>query len=186
MDLSKLPDFEIFMAESGITTNAVELSALHGLTCGLLCARPGLAIYELAEVLSKMGSTDMLESNMSAQLELLFETTRSQLHNDQYEIQIWLPDDETRLQVRTRCLGEWCSSVLAGLSELAGDYLAKIDGEASEAIKDFTEIARAAGQEIEDSESNEDDFMQISEYCRVALLLFQEALRGADDNAQLH
>lgn len=186
MNTEQLPDFEICLAECGSATNAVEMSSLHGMICGLLCAKPELDLSELYGVLSKMGATDILETSMSRQLELLLLVTKNQLLSEQFNLQVWLPDDETSLSMRTSCLGEWCSAVLAGLSELAGDYLANIDGEASEAIGDFTEISRLAEEPIEGSEADEDDFMQISEYCRVALLLFCEALRGPDDNEQIH
>lgn len=186
MNNKQLPDFEICLAECGAEANASEMASLHGMICGLLCAKPELELTELTTVLSNMGATDILESSISRQLDILLEVSKNQLHSDQFELQIWLPDDETELSRRMRCLGEWCSAVLAGLSELAGEYLANIDGEASEAISDFTEIAKVAEEPIEGNESNEEDFMQISEYCRVALLLFCEALRGPEENEQIH
>ncbi len=191
MNTVHLPDFEVCLAECGTAVNALELSSLHGLICGLICAKPELELSELVEVLEKIGIVDMLESSMSSQLGILLEVSKNQLLDDQCEFEIWLPDDETKLSARTSCLGEWCSAVLVGLSEFASEYLANIDGEAREAIGDFTAIARVAEEPIEGSEADEEDFMQISEYCRVALLLFREALirgslRGPETDERLH
>ncbi len=193
---TNLPDFELCLAQCGDSISPEELSALHGLICGLLCAKPELEMLELTEILPRMGQGVVLESAAVEHLGDLLECSRFQLMDEDLSLVVWLPDDETRLAIRTSSLAEWCSGVLAGLSELAGDTLAKIYAEsrtegsdnidAAEALRDFTAIARIADEPIEGSEGNEEDFAQITEYCRVALLLFHEMLRGPAEQDSIH
>ncbi|MCF6262320.1 MAG: UPF0149 family protein [Xanthomonadales bacterium] len=191
-----LPDFELCLAQVGSDISPFELSALHGSICGLLCAKPNLGLMELTAILPKMGQAAVLESAIVDQLADILMASRLQLEDEDMSLVVWLPDDETKLAIRTACLADWCSGVLAGLSELAGEALSKIYAEsrnedsdnmdAAEALRDFTSIARIVDEPIDGSDDNEDDFIQISEYCRVALLLFHEMLRGPDELDSIH
>lgn len=191
-----LPDFEVCLAQVGNDISPAELSALHGLICGLLCAKPDLGLLELTDILPKMGQEAVLDSAIVGQLADILMASRLQLGDENMSLVVWLPDDETKLVIRTACLADWCSGVLAGLSELAGEALSKIYAEsrnedsenmdAAEALRDFTSIARIVDEPITGTDDDEDDFIQISEYCRVALLLFQEMLRGPDELDSIH
>ncbi|MCF6224710.1 MAG: UPF0149 family protein [Xanthomonadales bacterium] len=191
-----LPDFEVCLAQVGSDISPSELSALHGSICGLLCAKPDLGLLELTTILPKMGQAAVLESAIVDQLADILMASRLQLDDEEMSLVLWLPDDETKLVIRTACLADWCSGVLAGLSELAGEALSKIYAEsrnedsdnmdAAEALRDFTSIARIVDEPITGSDDNEDDFIQICEYCRVALLLFKEMLRGPDKQDSIH
>ena len=193
---NNLPDFEVCLAQSADSLHPEELSALHGLICGLLCAKPALELKELTEIIPRMGQEVVLQSELVASLADLLECSHRQLADEDLGLQIWLPDDDTALKIRTHCLADWCSAVLAGLSELAGEMLTKIyaqprteDNEhldGTEALRDFTAIARLADEPIEASEGNEEDFAEICEYARMALLLFQEMLRGPDRQDSIH
>lgn len=193
---NNLPDFEICQAQCGSAITPAELSALHGLICGLLCAKPELELLQVVKILPNMGQGVVLETAMTDRLDELLESSRLQLADEDLGLDIWLPDDDTALAIRTACLAEWCSGVLAGLSELAGASLAKIYAEsrdedsdnidAADALRDFTAIARIVDDPIEGTEDDEEDFSQISEYCRISLLLFQEMLRGPDELDSIH
>ncbi len=193
---NNLPDFELCLAQCGSSISPQELSALHGLVCGLLCAKPDLELLQLVEILPKMGQGGVLETAIVDQLGEILQLSRLQMGDDDLGLEVWLPDDETSLAIRTASLAEWCSGVLAGLSEFAGESLAKIYAESSnkdsdnfdaaEALRDFTAISRIMDEPIEGTEGDEEDFAQISEYCRISLLLFQEMLRGPDELDSIH
>lgn len=193
---NNLPDFELCLAQCGSSISPSELSALHGLICGLLCAKPELELLEFVGVLPKMGQGEVLETAIADQLGEILQASCLQMADEDLGLVVWLPDDETSLAVRTACLAEWCSGVLAGLSEFAGESLTKIYAESSnkdsdnydaaEALRDFTVIARIMDKPIDGTEGDEEDFAQISEYCRISLLLFQEMLRGPDEQDSIH
>jgi uncharacterized protein YgfB (UPF0149 family) len=103
------------------------------------------------------------------ELEHLFEQTQSLLVSDEFEFDLFLPDDDTLLSERVEALTYWCQGFLLGVS--FRDAPSKWSKEASEILKDiveFTKLDTAA-----EGEEDESDFMEITEYMRSAVLLLR-------------
>jgi hypothetical protein len=90
-----------------------------------------------------------------------------------------LPDDSFATTLRTEALGNWCEGFLHGLvsGEHSTDVRSRIAAEPlSDIIRDLLEITRAAVDENEDRESNEEAYVELVEYIRVAAQLAYEEL----------
>ena len=90
-----------------------------------------------------------------------------------------LPDDNDAADKRTEALAHWCEGYLHGLvsgehdaalkERLAAEPLADI-------IKDMLQITRATVEELDDDDSDDDAYIEIVEYLRVAAQLVYEEL----------
>src|SRR5699024_10455350 len=103
--------------------------------------------------------------------------------------------DESALETRVYALSRWCSGFLFGLASQAGDGaefdLSRLSGEASEVVKDLTELSRV-GLTEEDSrgEAAEADYAELVEYTRVGVQMIFMELRpkrqGPETKERLH
>ncbi|MGI9274417.1 MAG: UPF0149 family protein [Endozoicomonas sp.] len=162
-------------------------SELHGLICGLFSggSRPGVEAW-LRQVSGLLGDETM-DGMTEDMLTHLYQQTLEQLSETDFSIRLLMPDDDDALEQRAEALGIWCSAFLSGFGEGA---TGKVLGENVESVlRDFSEIAQIH-ESIDDSEESEKDFMEISEYVRMALLtVFSEVNqgeRGKEAQATLH
>ena len=149
----------------------------HGLLCGLLCSVDERAPQRwLEEVLGPdVRVQSVREECRSELLRMLTETVRT-LCSGQCNFVPLLPDDDTRLGLRSEALAEWCSGFLYGIGSTE-DVRARLSKDALEVLSDFSEVTRLTG-DAEESESSEADYNEIVEYMRVGVMLIFEELRG--------
>lgn len=151
----------------------------HGLLCGRLSVNGSEgARHWFAQVLEEADPQHALRGDCEAMLDSLCAATWRQLVERQSELALLLPDDEDPLTQRTAAMGLWCEGFLHGLvsekhsealkKRLAADPLADI-------IKDMLQITRVAA-EGDDAESDEQAFVELVEYLRVATQLTYEEL----------
>ncbi|HEX6259403.1 MAG TPA: UPF0149 family protein, partial [Woeseiaceae bacterium] len=113
--------------------------------------------------------------------EAMFEMTWRQLAERQSEFLPLLPADRRPAAERADALAHWCEGFIHGLvsgphpeplrTRLATEPLSDI-------IKDMLEITRATVEEDADEESNEEAYVELVEYIRVAAQLAFEELAG--------
>jgi uncharacterized protein len=89
-----------------------------------------------------------------------------------------LPDDTEALSERVSALGEWCGGFLQGLAVANPASIQSLSEDAAEIVKDFTEITRAEFGSDEESDEDEQDYMELIEYIRMSALLINEELRA--------
>lgn len=152
-----------------------ELSAAqaHGAATGILCVNEWAQSDDWLHELFRDGEN--LNDHDKDMLARLFEQTRTLLTSDEFEFDLLLPgDDETPLSDRVEALTQWCQGFLLGL----GVTHAKSEWsrDASGILKDMVEFTKldtdAAG------EDDENDFMEITEYLRSAVLLLRSEQIG--------
>lgn len=151
-------------------------AALHGAITGLLTS----------------GATDIDEEDVAllldcefapvvAQLvERLIETTRAQLQEQDFSFQPVLPLDDTALAARVSALGHWCESFTNGFS--AGFVLGEsaLGAEGREALTDIAQLASLVDEPADDMEDQEEDYMELVEYVRMATVtLYQQLIDSA-------
>ena len=188
MSASSLPDFQRTLRLSQGNLDAAELSECHGLLCGLLCressSTPCDFMYQLAAMQLVVNPGTALSSSLTE----VFERTVSQLDDEEFGFELWLPDDDESLEDRTITLTQWCSGFMAGLA--SGGQLDALSEEAREAITDLQHIANAempsSGQEPEEREEDESAFVEIVEYVRVVALMMREEFRGPARDEAIH
>jgi hypothetical protein len=149
-------------------------AALHGLLIGQLCSgvvQPDpedmgeLLEHELLPVVRKL--MDRLASEANVQLGGL-----------EYAFQPLLPDDEATLPARVYALGLWCEYFTTGF---AAGYLrpdSNLSREAREILQDFGELASLAENQHRVDEQDEEDFMELVEYVRMAAITLYHQLVG--------
>jgi uncharacterized protein YgfB (UPF0149 family) len=164
-----------------IAKNDAGLSAAesHGMAVGMLCVnkrtKPGFWLRELLQ--------DAGESNVEdrAILENLFEETRSLLNSDEFTFELLLPDEDASLGERVDALRVWCQGFLFGLGSTSSS-----SGSASnwpedirEAVKDIAEFTKL--ETDGEGEEAENDFMEITEYLRAAVIFLRTGLNSGYD-----
>lgn len=149
----------------------VSPAELHGLLLGRSCAGAGFSSDGwLADAAELLGGEP--EERLRQTLLGLLEMVKGELSGEDVALVLLLPDDESSLAERTVALGQWCAGFLAGFGLVAGDRA--LSGEAVEVLQDLASIAQVQDA-LEDSEDGENDYMEVTEYLRVApLLLFAE------------
>ncbi|MBX9705077.1 MAG: UPF0149 family protein [Gammaproteobacteria bacterium] len=137
---------------------------LHGLLCGLICAAGTRfelpSHYQESEVMLHL-------------LPLVTEQFSEALEQNQFSIELMLPDDEQPLAIRAQAMGEWAQGFLAGLGE--GGLTRKLHNEVlEEMLQDFHQIAQIQPGDVHDeTEVTEDDekaLFEVQEYMGVGVL----------------
>ena len=166
-----------------LTAHNAEIGAteFHGLMTGYLCAN----INSTADV--RLGLyQDWLEAGVDTSkidiLEKLYSDTRESLGEfSDFEFRVLMPNDAMSIAERSLALSLWCSGFLSGFGS-AGRYDGGSLGEdVTEALTDFSKIAGMA-EDVPDSEENEVDLMEISEYVRISVLLIFTECNGSKLN----
>jgi uncharacterized protein YgfB (UPF0149 family) len=188
MSAPSLPDFERTIRLSQGNLDAAELAECHGLLCGLVCRDLADTPSDFMHQLTAMQLVVDPGAAPSEILTEVHESTVRQMEDEELGFTLWLPEDEEPLEERTIALGQWCSGFLAGLA--AGGQLEALSAEATEAIEDLQQIARAeiSAPTAEKTELEEDEvaFTEIVEYVRVVALMMQEDFRGPLQDDSIH
>ncbi len=155
-----------------VVRSDAELSAAeaHGMATAMLCTNDQAQSAEwLAELFRHaIPATDEDRSTLVH----LFEETRSVLANDEFEFELLLPGDETLLGEQVEALTYWCQGFLLGVGFAHAS--ADLSKEAIEILKDIAEFTKL---DVEaEGEEDENDFMEITEYMRSAVLLLHSEL----------
>lgn len=154
-------------------------SECHGNACGVLCSQIGLSPNEWFDTLLSNDANDDISVDqielLSDLLKSLYQTTEQQLNNIDFEFELFLPDDEEKINDRLDALGEWCSGFLLGLSIGGITDIRSLPDEISAFLNDCLEIARVGNAELNHSEDDETSYSDLVEYVRMGVMtLFEE------------
>lgn len=162
----------------------------HGLLCGLICAgRPVDTGVWFDCAMTFTGTSAALSVETGAALKTVFEHTRVQLSDtsDGMEFDLFLPDEDTPLELRADALKLWCEGFLYGLSVggLARDRSLSTDS--SGFLRDLAEFCKLGHIEDEATDSDEFYLMELIEYVRAGVLLLHDELNDDTNfNQTLH
>ena len=188
MSAPSLPDFERALRLSQGNLDAAELAESHGLLCGFLCRNPNGTPGDFMRHLGAMQLVVDPGAALESVLTEAFESTASQLQDEDMGFRLWLPDDDEALEERTIALAQWCSGFLAGLA--SAGQIETLSEESREAIEDLQQIARAEisapDSDTADSEEDEAAYTEIVEYVRVVALMMREDFRGPMQDEAIH
>jgi uncharacterized protein len=140
---------------------------LHGILCGKLGggARP-TEVEWLLEAVEYLDFSQAPDTSVRQALSQLYQDTIAQLRGDSFALTLLLPDDDTPLEERIRCLSQWCQGFLTGFGSAGIPGRSPLSEESEEALSDLASIVRI--DEDVDDDSSEEDFMEIVEYVRMA------------------
>lgn len=146
----------------------IEPAELHGMVCGLAASNPGT--FSMPEFVDLVG-TDGLTDEETAQD--FVAATLDQLHAQDMEFHLLIPDDDEPLGERVLATGTWCAAFLSGFG--AGVAYREIElkmlpDDVQELLRDFASLS-GMDDDVEDTDQDETSFMEIYEYVRVAAIL---------------
>lgn len=157
-------------------------SELHGHLTGRLAAGSrldhGTWLSVAAEVLD--GTSAPGEAG-KVQLLQLYDASLAQLSGSGFDVTLLIPDDSATIDHRTRALGQWCEGFLGGFGLIERE--AELSEETDSVLKDFAAIAQVQ-TDLEESEANEADFMEVMEYVRMAVLMVFSECQPAETKDQ--
>lgn len=150
----------------------------HGALSGMLCAAGKIELSQwLEQIFEQFDVNNMLIKEASQLLVGLYNDTQTQLNNSEAEFQMMLPGDDVSLAQRTEALASWCQGFTFGLAAGGLKKDRKLPEDTAELIRDMVEIARAGHDLGDDSDEDEESYMQIYEYVRMGVLLINEELQ---------
>lgn len=155
-----------------IVQSDAELSAAeaHGMATGMLCVNEQTeSAAWLTELLHD--SNSVIDKNKNI-LVRLFEETRHLLASDEFEFDLFLPEDDTSLIERVDALKSWCRGFLFGVG--SGAAASNWPKEAREILKDIAEFTKLDANA--EGEEDERALVEIAEYLRSAVLLLRDEL----------
>jgi len=159
-----------------ITTEDVKIHAseIHGVLTGLICGGYQFENSDYLNLLNDMfNNGEPLPSKLRMTVKLMFGQVWQNILDDSYSFNLLLPDDDDSLVERGHALGAWVQGYNLGFG-LQQKKNAKFSDDVKEVLNDFAEIANLS-DEIEEDETTEQAYFEISEYVRIsALLCFTE------------
>ena len=142
----------------------------QGMATGMLCVNGQTESASwLAELLHNSSSVIDENKNM---LVRLFEETRRLLASDEFEFDLFLPEDDASLIEQVEALKNWCRGFLFGVGSRTA--ASNWPEDVREILKDIAEFTKLDA----DVEGEEDEraFVEITEYLRSAVLLLRDEL----------
>ncbi len=161
------PDFErvtTLLANNHIYNSASEL---HGIVCGYICA--GGSSEEYILIWHLLGQEGKANKIMEELIQRLAQQCVLELDSPDFAFELILPSDDEELGFRLRALGNWCEGFISGFGGAYAKGDASLRDEAREVLHDFTAIADIDERSEDDTEKDENDYMEIVEYVRVAV-----------------
>jgi hypothetical protein len=147
----------------------LDLSELHGMITGLIVGGASVQAEAYLRSLTMSKSGAQYHQAMNA-LFSLYTITHTCLYNCEFNFQLLLPDDDYALGDRLFAFTNWTQGFLQGLdmSELTLE-----DFESEETIEVLQHLEDIADMEIESLEANEQDeqaYVDVTEYVRLAVM----------------
>jgi len=165
-----------------VVQNDADLSAgyAHGMATGMLCANEQAQSEEWLAELFRHGTPPNDEDRTA--LMHLFDDTRSLLASDDFEFDLFLPDDDVLLSVQVEALTYWCQGFLLGVGFTHAT--SDLSNDAREILKDIIEFTKLDTEA--EGEEDESDFMEVTEYIRSAVLLLRSELNQKGSGQTVH
>ncbi|RDI46502.1 UPF0149 family protein [Aquicella lusitana] len=179
MTKTSLPKYHEIDQVLSKTTLKLHPSQVHGLICGILSGNPhsSEAWEELVTGGKEPGKTHEV-------LQSLYDASAKQLRDFLFEFQLSLPADSETLPMRAEALTLWCQGFLTGLKVAQVQIIEREPSEMTEAINDLIEIAKMNYEEVVANEEDEEAYVELVEYVRMAVVLIYQDLRENETAAK--
>jgi uncharacterized protein YgfB (UPF0149 family) len=165
----RLPHYDAFMESIAILALPLSGSELHGVMCGYLCA--GAMDQGEAYLRTLMLQThDSGERSAMLSIFSMYAISQQQLMHLGFDFQLLLPDENEPLFNRAQAFSEWCDGFIQSLTRVGVDYHQLDDEDTEEAIQHLSEFAQLDCDSIQVDSTDEEAFMEVCEYARMAVL----------------
>jgi hypothetical protein len=150
---------------------------LHGLLCGKLCGGAALTsdqwLNSAWELLDIVG-----EPNIEIQepVIVMYAVTQAQLNSGDYDLQPFLPDDDSEMEQRTQALSQWCHGFLTGFGSAGIAADTEFTSDQADSLRDIASIVQVTVDEEEDRDEDEQeaDYTDLVEHTRIIAMNFYE------------
>lgn len=170
--------------------SALDLAESHGLLCGLLCASPSVTdAHWFSHIFPAHDNVELAKPEVEQALSRLHVQAKSAIVDEELAFQLMLPDEHDDLLTRTEALAAWCRGYVFGLGEGGVSKHTSLPSNTGELLTDLVQISQVGFEEDGDMAEQEDAFIELEEYVRVAVMLINEELtpmREATRNRPLH
>lgn len=160
----------------------VNSAELHGFLSGILAGGNHDESWRVL-VDDMMNDGKPMPNSLSKLITELYNLTKQQLKNDDFEFQLFIRDDELFGQIDD--LVGWINHFLLGLG-LAQPQLAKVKGDIGEAIYDLRQITQLGYDEDDDKEELAFALEEILEYVRMTVILCHDEFTERDQSTTIH
>ncbi|TAL07641.1 MAG: hypothetical protein EPO03_04840 [Porticoccaceae bacterium] len=182
--VDRVSRFENLRAAFAALNVPLDPAEWHGLLCGATVGglRSPTAVLDLLEAEL---ATVVVEAPMRSALTDIAADAATDLARFDYGFQLLLPVDDAPLNLRVQALAAWCQGFLAGLGQ--GGGARGLSADTASALGDFAAIGRADA-DVDGTEEDERDFVELVEYVRAAVLVIDAELRArqARPDTKLH
>ena len=149
---------------------------LQGLLCGAVCADgrgPGDEAW--LELIHAHAGEDLPAGADERPLQSFRERVLAGMADEMLAFPLLLPEDDTPLATRLEALGLWCGGFLSGFG-LGGGNVDNMEEDGIAMLEDMAAICDVDANE-DDSEPAEAQFLEVSEYVRMGVLLLMSAVQ---------
>jgi uncharacterized protein YgfB (UPF0149 family) len=174
------PDYSMMQQLLRTTLPEATPAALHGLVTGLLSS--GAPDIDEGDIATLMQGP--LPPVVGQLVNMLIESTRGQLLEPDFSFQLLLPPDDMQLVQRVQALGHWCESFTAGFSAGFMQSETTLGSEGREALTDIAQLASLSEELEDDIEDEENDYMELVEYVRMAAIALFQQLAAVEENPE--
>ncbi|MCR9105262.1 MAG: UPF0149 family protein [Gammaproteobacteria bacterium] len=170
-DFDELADH---LVEQGSEFSPAEIhGCLTGLLTGGLVGTAERGLDAMMQTLDVVPHGELADRVME-----LYVVTDAALRDEEFSFFPLLPEDEAQIEIRTVALASWCGGFLAGLAQAGAQGAsppADWSSDGKEILQDIGALAQATVDEDLDEDESEENYMEIYEYLRFAVLnLFLE------------
>lgn len=171
--LAHVPDHDELaeaLERTGSNSSAPEV---QGLISGLVAGGARLGKAALRKVLeAHLELSEALGDELTENLWAMSQAIAVQLADSELSFDLMLPDDDESLEIRVISLGQWCEGFLVGFGTAARNVDDAALGEnVRNSLADIVEIANVDPTADDGSDSDEDAYMELCEYVRMAAVM---------------
>jgi len=177
MTKSNLPSFQELSKELNKQKIKVHPSQLHGIFCGLLAGKGN----QMPSWPDAVALSDAHLAKVKNHLQSLFDASEQQFKDFLFELELFLPDDEQSLQARAEALTLWCQGFFTGLEFVGVRIKNHAQQEVAEAMDDLIEITKMNYEEVVATDEDEDAYIELVEYVRMAAIMIYQSLQHPDE-----
>ena len=161
-------------------SSIIPATELHGLVCGFAAGHP--AEFSLSDFVQLAGTDALSDEHAVSEF---VSATLDELFSAEMNFNPLIPDESEVLALRLSGLAQWTAGFLSGFGasvSVAGPAPEALPDEVQEILRDFASIS-GLDDDVDGDEQDENSFMEIFEYVRVAAVLTLTLMPDAEGSA---
>lgn len=159
---------------------------IQGMLIGLICGDNDIQEAVWIKKLVEEAEIKSVKESFLKALDEMYQSTNKGLNGSGFELTFCLPDDDEPLPIRALMLGQLSEGILYGLGLIGvlNGAENEIPQTVRELVEDFGQIARidvaGLGDDLEITEEDESDFVELVEFVKVGVLTINEELNPTE------